>query len=141
MIYIINNQTNWYKDKSKQLEKVSNEILNQTKEGRYKLALRRDKALSIFKNIQDIAIQFCQVLNPEFTKSKEIILAEKIFSDAKKLCDLDLEFKRKQVYPDAGFYSRFDTSIHVSDNPIPGKYHLTKDEFIFTQKVNNKNTK
>jgi hypothetical protein len=103
MLNFIQNQTNWYKEKEKALEKVRVEMLKQTPNGRYKLALRQQQALDKFNSIFKIATIIGDFFSPGYSKSKEMILAEQTMESMNKLIQLDLDFKRKQVYPSGGY--------------------------------------
>jgi len=123
MLSIINNQTNWYKEKQKALEKVRLEILKQTPIGRYKIALRQQEAFNKFNAIFKMANIISEMMNPGFSKaSQEMILLNQAFESINKLIELNLNFKRKQVYPSGGYQAESQPN-----NP-------NQKEFIFNHK-------
>lgn len=122
MLSFINNQTDWYKEKQKALEKVRVEMLKETPNGRYKLALRKQSAINKFQALFKMATIIGEAFSPGYAKTKEMILAEQTMESINKLIELDLNFKRKQVYPSGGY---------------PGEYqpnNQNQKEFIFNHK-------
>lgn len=122
MLTFIYNQANWYKEKSISFERVRIEMLRQTKEGQYRLALRRDKAISIFNSILGMANDIQCAYNPSYEDSEHYKKIMEINKSMNELHQLDLKFKRKQVYPDGGY----------SGNHTDIRYGIPGDEFIVT---------
>ncbi len=117
MLSIINNQTNWYKEKQKALEKVRVEMLKETPNGRYKLALRQQAAINKFQSLFKMATMIGEAFSPGYAKTKEMILAEQTMESIKKLIELDLNFKRNQAFPSAGYQGEFQPN-----NPSKNEY-------------------
>ncbi len=122
MLSIINNQTNWYKEKQKALEKVRVEILKETAEGRYRLALRAEKAFNTAKNISLMANIIASNFNPNHFDMPEVKKANEIMESLSKLIAEEVSFRRKQVYPSGGYQSE------------PNPNNPNQKEFIFNHK-------
>lgn len=122
MLSFINNQTDWYKEKQKALEKARVEMLKQSKEGRYKLALRAEKAFNTAKNIISMATIIANHFSPNHFERPEVKKANEMLKEIEKIIAADVSFKRKLVYPSGGYQSEYQPN-----NP-------TQKEFIFNHK-------
>jgi hypothetical protein len=132
MLTFIHNQTNWYKEKSIALEKVRIEILKQTPNGQYKLALRRERALNIFNSVLDASFAIASICDPAYKDSQHYKTVKAMNESINKLHALDLEFKRNKAYPEGGFRGMKDNQILGYKN---GEY---ANEFIFQPKQTKK---
>jgi hypothetical protein len=103
MLNFIQNQTNWYKEKQKALEEVRVKILKETAQGRYRLALRREKAFTFAKSITSMANEIARHFNPNHFETPEVKKANEILIQLEKLIAADVSFRRKQVYPSGGY--------------------------------------
>ncbi len=128
MLSFIQNQTNWYNEKQKTLEKVRIEMLKETAQGRYRLALRREKAFNIAKSITSMAHIIASHFNPNHFETPEVKKANKILIELEKLIAADVSFKRKQVYLSGGYQPN-----QPNQSPF-----INNNEFIINQKQTKK---
>lgn len=123
MLDFINNQTNWYNEKQKAIDKVRNDILKESAYGRYILALRREKAFKTAKNIATMANIISANFNPNHFDMPEVKKANEIINSLEKLLSTEVEFRRKQVYPSVGYQQKSEPNQSIN-----------KNEFIFNHK-------
>lgn len=123
MLSIINNQTNWYKEKQKELENIRTNILKESAYGRYLLALRRERAFKQAKNITLMANIIAANFNPNHFERPEVKKVNEILASLENLISSEVEFRRKQVYPNAGYISK-----NIINQP------KENNEFIFNHK-------